>query len=343
MSATRNTSSEASNGTWRSVTVVVLTAGAGLRRDGSAARVGDTGPVIYRFPVGRLNCAVISDGQMEPPWEPPLGAFFTPDSGVPGGELRDALATEGQDRTTLACGYNCLLVETPAGYAVIDTGLGDGFLGYGPRIEPLVGRLGDRLALAGASASQVAAVLFTHLHQDHARGAGWSGRLTFPEATGFAHAAEVAFWSDAARSAASDPHLDSALEAIRLFGTRLRAFEYEAEILPGVRTVDAAGHTPGHTAILLDSQGERLLCVGDCFYDQLQLSHPWWCTPWDHDAERAVLSRRRLLDLAADENLLVHAYHMPFPGLGFVKRHGETYEWADPGPALHAGPSRHGP
>jgi glyoxylase-like metal-dependent hydrolase (beta-lactamase superfamily II) len=305
---------------------------------------GNTGWVIYRFPVGRLNCAVVSDGQMEPPWEPPLAAFFTPETGVPEQELRDALTAEGANRTTSACGYNCVLVETPAGRAVIDTGLGARFLGYGPRIEPLVGRLGERLAVAGAPASQVAAVVFTHLHQDHSRGAGWSGRLTFPEATGFAHAAEVAFWSDAARSPADDPHLESARQAIRLFGTRLRTFEHEAEILPGVRTIGAAGHTPGHTAILLESQGERLLCAGDSFYDQLQLSHPWWGTPWDHDAERAVLSRRRILDRAADENLLVHAYHMPFPGLGFVKRRGHTYEWTPLRASFHAaGPSIHRP
>jgi glyoxylase-like metal-dependent hydrolase (beta-lactamase superfamily II) len=300
--------------------------------------------VIYRFPVGRLNCAVVSDGQMEPPWEPPLAAFFTPDSGVPDHELREALAAEGQDRTTKAGGYNCLLVATPAGHAVIDTGLGARFLGYGPRIEPMVGRLADRLAVAGTPASQVAAVVFTHLHEDHSRGAGWSGRLTFPAATGFAHAAEVAFWSDAARGPGGDPHLEAAREAIRLFGTRLRPFEHDAEILPGVRTVDAAGHTPGHTAILLESQGDRLLCVGDSFHDQLQLSHPWWCTPWDHDAGRAVLSRRRLLGRAADENLLVHAYHMPFPGLGLVKRHGDAYEWSPIPASFHAtGPSIHRP
>lgn len=69
--------------------------------------------MIYRFPVGRLSCAVISDGQLAPPWAPPLAAFFTPDSGVPNQELRDAVAAEGHDRTTLSCGYNCLLVETP--------------------------------------------------------------------------------------------------------------------------------------------------------------------------------------------------------------------------------------
>ena len=268
---------------------------------------------------------MISDGQMEPPWEPPLAAFFSPDSGVPGEELRAAMDTEGLGRTTLPCGYNCLLVQTEAGHAVIDTGLGARFLGYGPRIEPLVGRLGDRLAAAGIAAADLTAVVFTHLHQDHARGATWSGELTFPAATGHAHAAEVAFWTDPEHPA--DEHLASAREAISMLGGRLRPFEHDREILPGVRTVDAAGHTPGHTAILLDSRGERLLCVGDTFYDPLQLGHPQWCTPWDHDTALAVRSRRRLLDLAAEQNLLVHAYHMPFPGLGRITRHGGGYRW----------------
>jgi len=105
--------------------------------------------VIYWFAVGRLSCAVVSDGQMEPPLAPPLEAFFTPGTGVPEGELRAAVAAERQGRTMLRCGYNCLLVETSDGRAVIDTGLGARFGGYGPRIEPLVGRLGDQLAEAG--------------------------------------------------------------------------------------------------------------------------------------------------------------------------------------------------
>jgi glyoxylase-like metal-dependent hydrolase (beta-lactamase superfamily II) len=175
--------------------------------------------VIYWFTVGRLSCAVISDGQMTPPWEPPLAAFFTPATGVPDHELRAALAGEGRHKTTVSCGYNCVLVQT-SGHAVIDTGLGARFLGYGPPIEPLVGRLGDGLASAGAPAAQLAAVVFTHLHQDHCRGATWSGELTFPGATGFAHAAEVAFWSGAeATRVAAGEHLASAREAIRLSAT----------------------------------------------------------------------------------------------------------------------------
>ena len=288
---------------------------------------GDSGRVIHSFAVGRLDCAVISDGQPEPPLVPPLAAFFTPGSGVPGTELQTAIESEKAGQTTLTCGYNCLLVRTPAGDAVIDTGLGARFLGYGPQIEPLVGALPGRLAEAGADGSSLAAVVFSHLHQDHSRGAAWSGGLTFPRATGFAHAAEVAFWTGEAGPAADDPHLEPARAAIRLLGSRLKAFEYGTEILPGVRTVGAAGHTPGHTAMLVESGDERLLCLADTFYDPLQLSHPHWSTPWDHDAPRAVASRRRLLDLAADEQLLVHAYHLPFPGLGQVRRQGGAYRW----------------
>jgi glyoxylase-like metal-dependent hydrolase (beta-lactamase superfamily II) len=285
--------------------------------------------VIHRFTVGRLDCTVVSDGQPEPPWEPPLDSFFTPGSGVPAAELADAVAAEGTDRRTLTGGYNCLLVETAAGLAVIDTGLGPGFLGYGPAIGAQVGRLGDGLAEAGLSASDLATVVFTHLHQDHVRGATWPGELAFGAATAHAHAAEIAFWSGrvAETDSAARDHLASAREAIALFGERLRPFEYSAEILPGVRTVEAAGHTPGHTAILLESAGERLLCTGDSFYDRLQLRRPGWGTPWDHDGRRATESRQRLLAQAADENMVVHAYHLPFPGLGTITRHGEAFEW----------------
>jgi len=123
--------------------------------------------VMHRFSVGRLNCIVVSDGQPPPPWEPPLDSFFTPASGVPAAELAAAVAAEGARRTTLTGGYNCLLVETSAGLAVIDTGLGARFLGYGPAIGGQVGRLAEHLIEAGLSASDLAAVVFTHLHQDH--------------------------------------------------------------------------------------------------------------------------------------------------------------------------------
>lgn len=279
--------------------------------------------MIYRFLVGRLECVVVSDGQPSPPWEPPLDSYFTPDVGVAEEELRAAAA----GRSTLTCGYNCLFVRTPDGLAVVDTGLGASFLGYGEYIEPLVGKLEDGMVGAGFSRADLAAVIFTHLHQDHSRGATWSGEVRFPAATAYAHATEVAFWSGPIELPSAEPHVEAARAAIREFGDRLRPFEHDAELLPGVRAIDAAGHTPGHTAVLLESAGERLLCVGDTFYDPLQMTHPEWPTLWDLDRPSSVASRRRILEWAADERLLLHAYHLPFPGLGRVNRHGTTFTW----------------
>src|SRR6185369_4329454 len=98
----------------------------GLRFDDISSQV------TYWFAVGQLSCAVVSDGQMEPPLAPSLEAFFTPGTGVPDQDLSEALAAEGQGRTMVRCGYNCLLVDTPDGRAVIDTGLGARVLGHGP-------------------------------------------------------------------------------------------------------------------------------------------------------------------------------------------------------------------
>jgi glyoxylase-like metal-dependent hydrolase (beta-lactamase superfamily II) len=211
--------------------------------------------------------------------------------------------------------------------AVIDTGLGASFLGYGEYIEPLVGQLEGGMTSAGLSRSNLAAVVFTHLHQDHSRGAVWSGELTFPAAAAFAHASEVEFWSGPVDLPSAQPHLEAARETIRLFGEKLHPFEHDAELLPGVHALAAPGHTPGHSAILLQSQGERLLCVGDTFYDPLQLTNPTWATPWDLDVAASITTRHQLLDRAAEEHLLVHAYHLPFPGLGHVQRNGQTFTW----------------
>lgn len=276
--------------------------------------------MFFRFAVGALECVVVSDGQPEPPWEPALVDYFP---AVPDDVLRDAC----HGRSTLTCGYNCLFVSTPDGMAVVDTGLGASFLGYGEYIEPLVGQLEGGMTSAGLSRSELATVVFTHLHQDHSRGAIWSGDVRFPVATAFAHASEVAFWSGSVDLPSAQPHLEAARETIRLYGEKLRPFEYDAEILPGVRALAAPGHTPGHSAIMLQSRGERLLCVGDTFYDPLQLTNPTWSTPWDLDEAASVASRRHLLERAADERILIHAYHLPFPGLGHVERRGTTFTW----------------
>ncbi len=285
--------------------------------------------MIHSFQIGNFRCSVVSDGQMRPPWEPPWAEFFGPDTGVSDAALAAALAEEEAPRDGLALGYNCLLVETENGVVLIDTGLGKNFLGYGPELSEQVGKLEDALSLAGFKAQDVLTVIFTHLHQDHVRGAIWSGEPTFPNAEHIVSTAEAAFWENLGGRADLADHAGVASAALTIIGDRLKRIEVETEILLGIRTVAAAGHTPGHMAVLLSSKGEQLLCLSDSFYDPIQLRRPAWWTRYDLEPRRSVASSQRLAAWAADEDLLVQAYHLPFPGLGRIEHCGQAFAWRE--------------
>jgi glyoxylase-like metal-dependent hydrolase (beta-lactamase superfamily II) len=280
--------------------------------------------MFHRFELGDFRCTVLSDGQMQPPWEPSWEIFFGPDTGVPDDDLAAALEEEGQHRRGLALGYNCLCVETENGTALIDTGLGKHFLGYGPEIGSQVGKLGNALSDAEIDKQDISAVILTHLHQDHVRGAIWSGEMDFPNAKHFVTVAEAAYWE--VTDERSD-HVRVARDALGIIDKQLERIEYDTEIISGIHTIAAAGHTPGHMALTLNSKGERLLCMGDSFYDPIQLRQPRWWTRYDLDSHQSVVSRIRLSEWAADEGFLVHAYHMPFPGIGRIIRVGQAFKW----------------
>jgi hypothetical protein len=48
----------------------------------------------------------------------------------------------------------------------------------------------------------------------------------------------------------------------------------------------------------------------------------------DDDKDRAAATRRRLLDMAATDDLLVTGFHMPFPAIGYIERTAGGYRWA---------------
>lgn len=101
----------------------------------------------------------------------------------------------------------------------------------------------------------------------------------------------------------------------------------ETELVPGVRVIPAPGHTPGHLAVMVSSNGDRLLDLVDAVLDPFLLTHPDWHPALDHDPVQAEATRRRLLDQAADDGTLVLNYHFPWPGLGHVRRNEGVWRW----------------
>ena len=100
-----------------------------------------------------------------------------------------------------------------------------------------------------------------------------------------------------------------------------------AEILPGVRSIAAYGHTPGHTAFMIDGGSRKLLYWADTTNVSLFVRNPDWAVLFDMDAETAKATRRRIADLAIRENALVAGYHLPGAGIGTLATRGQGYEF----------------
>ena len=90
--------------------------------------------------------------------------------------------------------------------------------------------------------------------------------------------------------------------------------------------VNAAGHTPGHTAFAVASGAARLLVMSDTAnHPAVFVRHPDWSAVFDMDADAARATRRRILDMAATERMQVAFYHAPFPATGYVAREGAGF------------------
>ena len=67
----------------------------------------------------------------------------------------------------------------------------------------------------------------------------------------------------------------------------------EAEVAPGIRFVDAPGHTPGHRSYLLASGKDQLLISNDMAYQPaLVVANPGWRGAYDQDGAVAEATRR---------------------------------------------------
>jgi len=100
------------------------------------------------------------------------------------------------------------------------------------------------------------------------------------------------------------------------------------DVVSGVTTIDAYGHTPGHLAFIIESQGKQLLLGGDFANHYVwSLAYPDWELRFDRDREMAAKTRRRILSMLAYEKIPFIGYHMPWPGLGYVDTHNDGYHY----------------
>ena len=188
------------------------------------------------------------------------------------------------------------------------------------------GHTADLLHENGIAEDDITDILLTHMDMDHIGGLLENGRPVYPNATLWISRPEYAAWVGGGGVNRSEAAVDLAKKVAAAY--KVKQFDYGDELIPGVTAVDAAGHTPGHTAYDLVSGKDRMTIAGDILHiAPVQLARPDLSTVYDMDGERAAAARKRLLERAAEERSLFAGMHFPMvsdvrkiPDNGFVMK-----------------------
>jgi len=296
-----------------------------LKKDASEIEANSLDSVLgfYRFYVGEHEIIVINDGFIGLPL--PLLAADVPEE-----DILSLLQAHGLDTEFATIPIGVVLVKTGGRLVLLDTGTGasdfarDMFGDY-------IGGLVPTLELIGVSPAAITDVIFSHAHGDHLGGTSIDGQLAFPNAQHYLPQLE---WEDLHRDDIPEfavPFIEFAKNQLQPLvdnNGQLAFYGDEDEVVPGIQAVATLGHSGGHHALIIESDGRQLLLPFDVLgHSILHLRHPEWAMKVDQIPDVAVATRRHLLARAADEKIPVLVHHFPFPGLGQITRDDDTYRF----------------
>ena len=291
----------------------------------TAAMNGEMQPTIYRFKLGGFEIATILDGKsMRDGLHPAFGGNASAD------EVHALARANNIDTNRFEHPYIPTLVNTGKALVLFDTGNG----ALRREHEALRNRLPDgqlveQMAKAGYRPEDVDVVVSTHGHPDHIGGLTEGGRLVFPNARYVFGAAEFDFWKRGENvSEARKFNRELFMKICVPLADRSTFIKPGDDVVPGITAVDAAGHAPGLMAFHVESEGKRFMITADtCTQYVMAVQRPEWYFAMDDDKDKAVASRKRILDMLATYKLPFVSFHFPFPGIGYVERAGGSYRW----------------
>ncbi len=211
---------------------------------------------------------------------------------------------------------NAFLVEAEGKTILFDTGYGR--------------ELFENMKVAGKTPADISAVILTHMHGDHIGGLLINGKKAFPTATLYIPQPEYDYWmSDEAMLKVPENrrgNFTSARNIFSIYKDKLQLFapgeiDGTQELIPGIRSIAAYGHTPGHTGYMLSSEDAKLFIWGDLTHAMaIQMPYPEVAVTYDVNPAQAIEYRRKLLQYIAENKIRIAGMHIQYPGIGDVKK-----------------------
>ncbi len=279
---------------------------------------GELQPALYRFKLGGFEVMPIMDSKV-------IRSGLSPSFGgeAQAAEVKALAKANRLDPDKYQHPFTPILVNTGKELVLFDTGNG----ALSAEHEQLKGRLPPgqlvaRMAEAGYKPEDVDVVVITHGHPDHIGGLTKGGQPVFPKARYVFGAADFDFWNKGENvREARKFNRELYVKIVVPLSNRATMIKPGDEVVPGIRAVDAFGHSPGLLAFTIESEGKRMINWADtCNHYAIAIQRPDIHLDVDDDKDKAAATRKRILDMAAKEELLVAGYHMPYPGLGYVER-----------------------
>ena len=275
-------------------------------------------PSIHRFSLGEAEVTTIQDGaHIREPINPP---FSMEKSEADIKKIADAnnLPSSGFENS-----YTPTVIQISKQTVLFDTGFGE--MGRANHS----GNLRRRLGQAGYAPEDIDVVAFTHCHPDHIAGIMESGALAYPNARYVIGRREYDTWKDGSEIPPQRAqNREMFLNLLPPLADQMTFVEDGDYVVPGITAEAAFGHSLGHMMYRVESARKSLLIWGDVTNHYVfSLQYPESTVGFDDDKEMAVISRKRVLDMAATDSLLVSGHHMPFPSVGYVERHDDSFRW----------------
>jgi glyoxylase-like metal-dependent hydrolase (beta-lactamase superfamily II) len=233
------------------------------------------------------------------------GTLFGP---VPRFMWQKLVADEIDAHGALLQALNCLLVETPGGRVLVETGIGERSDErtrerrdiQGPAVLPA-------LRTAGFDPGTVDVVALSHLHFDHAGGLlAADGSAAFPRARIAAQRLEWEF------ALGDNPRLQASYDQgeLRLVEEAgwAGAVDGEAELLPGVTAIRTGGHSGGHQSVVVRGRDRTVAFFGDLCMRPWS-ANPRWVTAFDDFPLTSVEVKAGLFRRAVEESWTVVLSH----------------------------------